>query len=229
MPEQELLGVDERPLHVFPGLALVFRLGLPHVLQREVHFALGRQARDRGQVQFAQHVELGQLRDGYPALAKWIARDPDNETLIFRRFDRLAARNILHLQAQLIALEKQSWVAWQKKDGAFWQRHLSADHVEEALGLSRQAVRISIARLIKENSGSTVNQYRGFFDGNVRILHRARMRRSPGVGVVPSAINATITPSSRNFPDTKLASVVIRRSSIRRAVLSALSATRPKA
>jgi hypothetical protein len=52
-------------------------------------------------------VELGQLRDGYPALAKWIAQDPDNETLIFRRFDRLAARNILHLQAQLIALEHE--------------------------------------------------------------------------------------------------------------------------
>jgi hypothetical protein len=52
-------------------------------------------------------VELGHLRDGYPALASWIARDPDNETLIFRRFDRLAARNILHLQAQLIALEHE--------------------------------------------------------------------------------------------------------------------------
>ena len=27
------------------------------------------------------------------------------ETFIFRKFDRLAARNILHLQAQLVALE----------------------------------------------------------------------------------------------------------------------------
>ena len=26
--------------------------------------------------------------------------------------------------------EKQSWAAWQNKDIAFWQRHLSADHVE---------------------------------------------------------------------------------------------------
>ena len=30
----------------------------------------------------------------------------------------------------LIALEKQSWAAWQKKDVSFWKRHLSADHVE---------------------------------------------------------------------------------------------------
>ena len=34
------------------------------------------------------------------------------------------------LETQLIAREKQSWAAWQSKDVAFWQRHLSADHVE---------------------------------------------------------------------------------------------------
>lgn len=32
--------------------------------------------------------------------------------------------------AALIALEKQSWVAWQGHDGAFFERFLSADHVE---------------------------------------------------------------------------------------------------
>lgn len=51
-------------------------------------------------------VELDVLRDGYPALAAWIARDPDSETFVFRKFDRLAARNILQLQARLIALER---------------------------------------------------------------------------------------------------------------------------
>ncbi|KAH7086523.1 hypothetical protein FB567DRAFT_603571 [Paraphoma chrysanthemicola] len=50
-------------------------------------------------------IELGHIRDGYPTLASWIARDPDNETLVFRRFSRLSARNVLHLQAQLVALE----------------------------------------------------------------------------------------------------------------------------
>jgi hypothetical protein len=34
------------------------------------------------------------------------------------------------VEAQLIDREKQSWAAWQNKDVAFWQRHLSADHVE---------------------------------------------------------------------------------------------------
>ncbi|KAF2273434.1 uncharacterized protein EI97DRAFT_461095 [Westerdykella ornata] len=52
-------------------------------------------------------VELGTLRDGYPALAAWIARDPDNEALVFRKFGRLGARNLLHLQSRLIALEKE--------------------------------------------------------------------------------------------------------------------------
>jgi TolA-binding protein len=52
-------------------------------------------------------IELGVLRDGYPALADWIARDPDNETFVFRKFDKLASRNILHLQAQLTALERE--------------------------------------------------------------------------------------------------------------------------
>ena len=28
--------------------------------------------------------ELGAYNDGYPALARWMAQDPDNETLTFR-------------------------------------------------------------------------------------------------------------------------------------------------
>ena len=36
----------------------------------------------------------------------------------------------LTVEQVLIAQEKQSWAAWQSQDLAFWQRHLSADHVE---------------------------------------------------------------------------------------------------
>jgi hypothetical protein len=54
-----------------------------------------------------EDIELAKLRDGYPALAAWMACDIDDETLVFRRFSNLAARNILHLQAQLIALEQE--------------------------------------------------------------------------------------------------------------------------
>ena len=55
-----------------------------------------------------QHdVELRHIRDGYPALAAWIGRDPDNETFVFCKFDRLSARNLLHLQCQLIQVEDE--------------------------------------------------------------------------------------------------------------------------
>ena len=45
--------------------------------------------------------------DGLPAVAAFIARDPDQETFVFRKFKRLTARALLHLQAELIDLEHQ--------------------------------------------------------------------------------------------------------------------------
>ena len=44
--------------------------------------------------------------EGYAAVAAWIALDPDSETFVFRKFDRLAARNLLYLQSELLAVEK---------------------------------------------------------------------------------------------------------------------------
>jgi uncharacterized protein YecA (UPF0149 family) len=44
---------------------------------------------------------------GFPSLAAFIASDPDKTTLNFRRFDHLAACNLLHLQAELARLERQ--------------------------------------------------------------------------------------------------------------------------
>jgi hypothetical protein len=46
-------------------------------------------------------------RDGYSSLATWIAHDPDSESYLFRKFDRLSARNLLNLQTQLIDLERR--------------------------------------------------------------------------------------------------------------------------
>jgi hypothetical protein len=34
------------------------------------------------------------------------------------------------LKDSLVALEKESWRAWQHRDGAFFQKFLSDDHVE---------------------------------------------------------------------------------------------------
>ena len=52
-------------------------------------------------------IELGRLRDGYPALARWIAQDPDDDPLVFRKFARLSARGLLHLQARLVEVEAE--------------------------------------------------------------------------------------------------------------------------
>ncbi|KAK4148891.1 hypothetical protein C8A00DRAFT_47387 [Chaetomidium leptoderma] len=45
--------------------------------------------------------------EGFARVAEWIALDPDNEPFVFRKFDKLAARNLLYLQAQIISLEKE--------------------------------------------------------------------------------------------------------------------------
>ena len=49
-------------------------------------------------------IEMHYIR-GYPALASFIASDSDHSTAIYRRFDRLSARNLLYLQSDLIQLE----------------------------------------------------------------------------------------------------------------------------
>ena len=46
--------------------------------------------------------------NGYPALADFIAQDADHETYVFRKFKRLAVRNILHLQGELLQLEAET-------------------------------------------------------------------------------------------------------------------------
>lgn len=45
--------------------------------------------------------------DGHPALADFLAQDPDHETYVFRKFKKLAVRNVLYLQGELTALEDE--------------------------------------------------------------------------------------------------------------------------
>jgi hypothetical protein len=45
--------------------------------------------------------------DGFPSLAAFIASDNDHTSLVFRRFDLLAARNLLYLQSELAEMEAQ--------------------------------------------------------------------------------------------------------------------------
>ncbi|KAI1180964.1 hypothetical protein F4777DRAFT_180782 [Nemania sp. FL0916] len=45
--------------------------------------------------------------DGFPSLAAFMASDRDKTAAIFKRFDRLAARNLLALQSELAELESR--------------------------------------------------------------------------------------------------------------------------
>jgi len=56
---------------------------------------------------------------GYPSLAAFISSDRDRTTLIFKRFDELAARNLLYLQSELSEL--------QAKQRAFDEHDANAD------------------------------------------------------------------------------------------------------
>ncbi|KAK4454923.1 hypothetical protein QBC34DRAFT_103664 [Podospora aff. communis PSN243] len=51
------------------------------------------------------NVENAPEASGFPALARRIALNPDYESFIFRKFDRLSARNLLHLEGKLAYLE----------------------------------------------------------------------------------------------------------------------------
>lgn len=60
--------------------------------------------------------------DGFPALAAFIASDPDRSTFIYKRFDRLASRNLLTLQSeladmqsQLDAFDREDWARYQNR------------------------------------------------------------------------------------------------------------------
>ena len=50
--------------------------------------------------------ERKEILEGFPQTASFIAKDPGKTTLIFRRFDQLAVRNLLHMEARLAALER---------------------------------------------------------------------------------------------------------------------------
>ena len=43
----------------------------------------------------------------YPSLAAFIASDPDQTSAIYKGFNRLAPRHLLHLQSQLAELEAE--------------------------------------------------------------------------------------------------------------------------
>ena len=98
------------------------------------------------------------------------------------------------IEDQLIALEKQSWVAWQGHDAAFFDRFLSADHVEMTPGgpSAKGPVVISVA------AGCTVKSYAvdrfkltRFGPDTALLTYRAAQDTTCGGFKVPSPVWAT--------------------------------------
>ena len=62
--------------------------------------------------------DQSKLLEGFPQTSQFIASDPAKTTVIFRRFDELAVRNLLYLEARLAALEELQ-VAYDRDDAEF--------------------------------------------------------------------------------------------------------------
>ena len=100
------------------------------------------------------------------------------------------------LGQRLIALEKQSWVAWQKMDAKFWQGFLSDDHVElnGFIGATgKKQVIEGIASGGCKVAGYAVDHFTFHrFDATTALLiYHAAQDTSCGAAKVPSPVWAT--------------------------------------
>lgn len=75
---------------------------------------------------------------GYPSFAEFIASDRDKSTVVFRRFDRLSARNLLHLQSELCELETRQDALDEKDRKASTEEKRFARNWEEARENAKQ-------------------------------------------------------------------------------------------
>lgn len=100
------------------------------------------------------------------------------------------------LEPQLIALEKQSWVAWQAMDARFWDRFLSDDHVElngfiGATG-KKQVIDGIAGGACKVTSYSVDHfTFRRFSADTALLIYRAAQDTRCGGFKVPSPVWAT--------------------------------------
>ena len=97
---------------------------------------------------------------GFPSLAAFIASDRDKTAAIFKRFNRLAARNLLHLQSELAELQaRQDKLDQQELGGDLQSKQCSrnwADFCTAAASEARQKERMELAQNIRV----TLKEYR---------------------------------------------------------------------
>jgi hypothetical protein len=100
------------------------------------------------------------------------------------------------LRTRLIAMEKQSWAAWQRMDTVFWNRFLSDDHVElngfvGATG--KKSVIDGIAGKACHVASYKVGDFafRRFDTRTALLIYRAEQDTTCGKYKVPSPVWAT--------------------------------------
>jgi hypothetical protein len=119
------------------------------------------------------HLKKPEPTGGFPRVANKIASDPDKTTILFRRFDRLSARNILYLEAELAELEAQQ-IAFDNQDLAradptiveshtSWskfERHAKEKNADGTFKQPGQAAKMELVVKIRER----LKEYRRFLD-----------------------------------------------------------------
>lgn len=99
------------------------------------------------------------------------------------------------LKETLISLEKQSWEAWKKRDGKFFENFLSDDHVEVGFGgrTNKATVVAGVASPVCVVKSYTVDKFElTKFDANTALLtYFAQQDTSCGGNAVPSPVWAS--------------------------------------
>ena len=121
-------------------------------------------------------IEAGSNRirplDGFPTLAQFIAGDHDRTTLVFKRFSKLAARNLLYLQGELAhlqaqqdafdsedkSLEDDADVVACAKNWELFEANAQADHGEPGRLRKRMELVMKIRDKLHEYSASAYEQ-----------------------------------------------------------------------
>ena len=106
-------------------------------------------------------------------------------------------------EQDLIALEKQSWVAWQQMDAGFWSRFLSDDHIEISgfSGVTGKAdvLRYISAKVCKVNTYAVDHfTFRQIDPRTAVLVYRAEQDTICGNAKVPSPVWATSLFQLRN-------------------------------
>jgi uncharacterized protein DUF4440 len=99
------------------------------------------------------------------------------------------------LKETLISLEKQSWEAWKKRDGKFFETFLSDDHVEVGFGgrTNKATVVAGVASPVCVVKSYAVDKFElTRLDANTALLtYRAEQDTTCGGNAVPSPVWAS--------------------------------------